>query len=305
MLGRPIDVFVPGQDPPGPSSFVRLRVDTELDPQCGFDDLSLADRFEALFDAIDPSTLTGLVIGASLMTEEDPAQPGDEVLELLFRHAPRLPNVDTLFVAHLTPLEDLDEGQHTTIPVRQLCDAFPSVRRFVYRGLDRVDLTGLEQRALETFVFQASGNTMYWFWDEVREGRLPNVTTLELASIGFGWECNHRDDVMVGLRANPLPRLRRLAFDHFLHPEEVLPPLLESNLLDRLEELSLTGSPIDDDWGERLLVALRGTSVTTLDVSQCSLSPPMVARFRELDVQLFADDQQPPPGASPEAWGQV
>lgn len=305
MFGRPIETFVPGDDPPDPSLLIRVRVDTELDPNGGFDDLSLADRFAALLDAVDPVELSGLVVGASLMTEEDPGQPGEEVLDLLCAHGPRLPNVDSLVVAHLTPLEELDEGEHVTVPFRRVLDAFPRVRHLAYRGLDRADLTGLESRPLDTFVFQAGGDTMYWFWDEAREGRLPDVTTLELGSIGFGWECNRRDDVAVALEANPLPRLRRLAFDHFSHPKEVLPALLESNLLDRLEALSLAGSPIDDEWGEPLLEAVRGRPLGKLDVSQCALSPLMVARFRELDLELLASDQQRPPGIPPEAWGEV
>lgn len=286
FAGRPVVRFQPkGPVPsvPDPSA-VAWRVDADY-----FDEEDVfAERFAGFLRAVDPAAVTALIVGQWGSAHED----GPPV-DLLVEAAPRLPNLEALFLGEMVS-EECEISWIIQGDVTPLLRAWPGLATLQVRGGTGLVLEPVRHETLRTLGFESGGLSD----DVVRAVAacdLPALTHLELwLGTGDYGATYHPDDLAPILAGDRLPALRHLGLRNAELADRVAAAVAAAPVVKRLEVLDLSMGVLSDAGAQALLDGQPLTHLRRLVLAHHYLSEAMAARLVETlpGVAVDVSDRQ-------------
>lgn len=251
------------------------------------DDLGDQDVVEYFLELDEARWVRELAIGN--VGHDGELDFGDTISRLA-KAADRLPSLESLFIGDFES-EDCELSWSVLGDLSPLFAAFPKLRALKLRAgqfeLERLDFPMLERLAIET------GGLTNASLEVVRKARWPHLRSLSLwfGQEDYGCDCTV-DGVAMLLERTDL-KLTHLGLANAEFTDELVPLLLKSPLLPRLETLDLSLGCLTGA-GARVLVEHREKlkHLKRLDLSRNCLSDADVESVRGLCAEVVVDDQE-------------
>jgi hypothetical protein len=288
IIGLPIQNYTPETGLTDPTS-VAYRVGTY------YNQYNLDALFKALHDEPQLSELRALVIGFWGVDGEY------DVPAMLLEIAPKLPNLEALFVGDIS----YDENEMSWIEQFDLgavVNAFPTLKYFQANGGQDLRLTGLAHERLETLLLITGGMSAEVV-EDVLTAPLPKLRTLELwtGADEYGASVTIDDlmPILVGTTypttSYPFPELTRLKLPNSELADEIAQTLAQSPVLARLEHLDLSQGLLSNQGLAALAASPHLSSLKSLHIDYSYVNDDdLIERIRAQGVEVSADDLKDP-----------
>jgi hypothetical protein len=269
----------------GPAIAYRLREEYD-------DKVTVADRLNLLLEQTGSDHLTALVIGA--WTGANEGDGAEEITKALIDAAPRLPQLKALFFGEIT-YEECEISWINQADVSPLLKAYPRLEVFRVRGGTGLSFSKFHHASLREIGIETGGLSR----KTIRELLLCDFPALEHLELLLG-EANYGFDATVEdfqpLFAGGLfPRLKFLGLMNSEIANDLAAVLVNSPIVDRIEELDLSMGNLDDEGVQSLHGLQQCATLKRLNVSHYFASQDAVAALAAvLPFELVADDRQEP-----------
>ncbi|MFF2330549.1 MULTISPECIES: STM4015 family protein [unclassified Streptomyces] len=249
------------------------------------DDLTFATLWQHFLDTVDTSRVRALLIGPWWEDEYESVAP---VVELLARHAERLPALRALFLADVI-------GEECELSWLPMCDITPVIEAFGHleeltvRGSgappdddEALDLKPVRHRALTSLRIE-SGGLPAGIVRAIGASELPALEHLELwlGVDEYGGNTTV-EDLAPLLSGATFPALRRLGLQNSEIQDEIAAAVASAPVVAQLESLSLAMGTLGDEGAQALLSGQPLTHLSLLDLHHHYISDPLVTRLKDL-----------------------
>ena len=267
----------------GPHVAYRLREEYD-------DEVSLHDRLETLLAQAGADRLTALIIGSWFGVGDGDAT--EAIIDQLVEVAPRLPGLRALFLGEMT-YEECELSWITQSNVSPLLEAYPSLQTLRIRGGSGLAFSSVRNESLRELAIE-TGGLMREVVQELFLCELPALEHLELLfgdeNYGFNGSV---EDLQPVLSGQLYPNLQFLGLMNSPIANEIAAAIVNSPIVDRIEELDLTMGNMDDVGVQSLHGLAEKRNLKRVNISHHYASETAVQKLRAaLSCELMADNAQ-------------
>lgn len=260
------------------------------------------DRFAGFLDAVPGERVRGLVVGA--WEEMFEAGASARIVEALVAARGRLPNLRALFVGDIVSEEcEISWIQQTDLS--PLFGAYPALEYFCARGGTGLQLGALRHQQLKTLVLQSGGLPAA----VTRAAIGADLPSLEHFELWLGTPDYGGDTALADLEpllaGQCFPRLRTLGLRDSEIADQIAAALATTPVIERLQTLDLSLGTLSDEGAAALLASPAVARLAKLDIHHHYCSDAMVARLKQLGIELDAGDPQEPDEDDGTVWRYV
>lgn len=285
FCGRQVIDFQDGKSWKGPDLAYRLREEYE-------DEVSVGDRLSSLLEQTDSGRLSALIIGA--WTGAFEGGGSQEIVAKLADSAPRLPELRALFFGEMT-YEECEISWINQSDMSPLLTAFPKLETFRVRGGTGLSFSKIRHPSLRELAIETGGLSR----STIRELFLCEFPALERLELLLG-EANYGfdgsvEDLQPVLSGRLFPSLKFLGLMNSTIANDIAAVLVNSPIIERLDEIDLSQGNLDDEGVNSLLALAPCTNLKRLDISRHYASQQAVDNLSEkLPFPVVAEDRQEP-----------
>ena len=263
------------------------RVETTYESE-----VDVGAEIAALAAAPGAERVRAIVIG---QWSSESGQEPDSVVEALIAAAPRLRNLEGIFLGDVT-CEECEISWLAQMDLGPLVRAYPGLRAFTARGGQGLRLSGLGHERLESLSLQAGGLPAEVV-EDILAGRLPALRRLELwlGSDNYGGTTSV-ETLRPLLDGDVLPALEYLGLrnaDDDL-ADAVAEAVSDAPILERLQTLDLSMGALTDAGAAALLDSPGVRGLRHLDLHHHYLTAAMQNRLRSLGISVDLSDAKDP-----------
>lgn len=270
-------------DRPGAHAY-RVSVDTDLDT--GSDGDRFVDCLNGLARETAAPDIAALVIG-----NWGAGEPAATAIDALRETRARWSGLRALFLGEMTS-EECELSWILQSDISPLLDAFPALEVLYVRGGQGLELTPVAHTALRKLVVETGGLDAE-FVAHLARSTFPALTHLELWLGEEGYGCTTTsEDLAPILAGERFPALRHLGLRNAEDQDDIAKALAEAPVLAQLEELDLSLGTLSDEGAAALLASPHLASLEKLDLHHHYMSPPMVAGFQALEIDVDVSEPQ-------------
>lgn len=219
------------------------------------------------------------------------------VVDALIDVHEQLPNLNALFIG------DIEDCQCMISSITQsnlslIFVAYPELEVMKIRG-DRfyhleegLSFDRLRHDKLKALIIESGG---------LRREVINQICRLELPALEYLELWTGRDDyggtssiedVMPIISGQQFPKLKYLGLRNSQYSDDIAFAIVQSPLIEQLIELDFSMGTLGDEGAEALLNCPAVNQLDTLNVDDNCLSRPMVARLKQLDIEVIASHQK-------------
>ncbi len=284
FAGRKIEEFDPEKGIQTISSAIRLSVDWDAADK----GTTLSSLFGKLLADPQSTQIEALVIGSW----EEPHDPGIQTfIDALIDNANRLPSLTALFVGEMT-YEDCEISWIIQGDYSALWGCFPHLERFQVRGGTGLSLGEIRQDSLKELVIETGGLASSII-HAVIAASLPNLEKLELwlGTDEYGWDGDPLVLVPL-LESTHFPKLKVLGLRDSEVADEIAAMVVESPLMEQLDELDLSLGTLGDDGARALVESPLVKRLKRLNLSHHYISDAVAGELKQLGIEIDLSDPQ-------------
>jgi len=269
----------------GPDKAYRIREDYD-------DEVSVADRLDALLALPESAKLSALIIGAWSTVSE--GNSSEKVVAKLVEIAPRLPNLRALFLGEMT-YEESELSWINQSDVSPILQAFPKLEIFTIRGGTELAFSPVAHSSLRELTIETGGLPR----SVLRELFLCDLPNLELLKLLLG-ESNYGfdgsvEDLQPLLSGKLYPRLHTLGLMNSEIADELAAVVVNAPIVDRIATLDLSMGNMTAEGIRSLHELASKKNLKLLDISHHFATEDEIAALTEaLSCEVVAEDPQEP-----------
>lgn len=256
------------------------------------DDVSIAERLDALTSHPQSSELRSLVVGAWSGACE--GNDATEIVGKLIDNAPRLSSLRAIFLGDIT-YEESELSWINQTDIGPLLRSYPKLEQLTIRGSNGLTISRVQHSALREFAIE-SGGLPRSVIRELFSCELPALERLELllGEENYGFD-GSVEDLQPLLAGQVFPKLRFLGLMNATIANDIAAFVVNAPIIARIETLDLSMGNLDDE-GVRSLFGLAGHgNLKRVDISHHYASKALVAELAAaLQCEVIADDPQSP-----------
>jgi hypothetical protein len=295
LAGEPVVDWCPGKPDPNHTTY---RISLSYEDEGA----QWTDRFAAFLDAVPTERITGLVVGAWEEMFEDGASA--TIVEALVVARDRLPNLRALFFGDIVSEEcEISWIQQTDIS--PLFDAYPKLEYFCVRGGTGLQLGALHHRHLKSLIIQSGGLGAA----VTRAAIMADLPALEHLELWLGTDEYGGDTTVADLQplfsGTYFPNLHYLGLRDSAIADQIALAIAQAPILERIRVLDLSLGTLGDEGATALLASPLVARLAKLDIHHHFCSNDVMARLRQLGIEVDVGEQEVPDVYGGEAWRYV
>ena len=233
--------------------------------------------------------LTELVIGCWGNPWEENCQ---EVINGIVANAGRFSHIEKLFLGDMN-FEECEVSWIMQGDYSGLWKAMPQLKELTIKGSTNLTLGAIQHENLESLTIICGGLGKDVL-EEISRAKLPNLKKL-LLYIGiddYGFDGN-ADTVREMLAASDFPKLTYLGITDSEIQDELTEVVLESKYIRQITTLDLSNGTLTDKGGELLLEKIPGLpNIEKLDLHYHYLSDEMMEKLENLSLDVDVSEQE-------------
>jgi len=259
------------------------------------------DKFAGFLDHPVSETISDLVVGAwCLYSDED----STEVVEALVAARNELPNLEGLFLGDISS-EESEISWINQSDISPLFNAYLALEHFCVRGGTGLRFGALRHERLKSLIVQSGGLGR----DTVRELATAHLPVLEYLELWLG-DPNYGGDATVDdlrpiLSGQGFPKLSYLGLCDSMITDDIAVALDGAPILERIRVLDLSMGTLGDAGAEALLANPAISRLEKLDIHHHYCSDAVVARLKDLGIEVDTSDRQREDEYGGESWRYV
>ncbi|MEJ2608952.1 MAG: STM4015 family protein [Candidatus Thiodiazotropha sp.] len=284
FANRNIEEFDQNKGIQDASNAIRLSI--------GWDDANEGLTLLGLFNKLLADPLAGDIEALIIGPWEEAYESGiQSFIDELVGKANRLPRLCALFIGEMTYQECeiswIIQGNYSA-----LWGCFPRLELFRVRGSSELTLGEIHQESLKELVIE-SGGLPSSVINEVTTASLPNLEKLELwlGDDNYGWEGDPLV-ILPLLASTRFPKLTVLGLRDSMAADQIAAMIVDSPLLEQLEELNLSLGTLGDEGACALLNAPRIKKLKRLDLSHHYISDALARELKQLCIEVDLSNKQ-------------
>ena len=214
------------------------------------------------------------------------------VIDMFVENADKFSHLESLFLGDMD-YESCEVSWIVQGDYSKLWAALPNLKSLTIKGSQELELGTIEHQNLQKLEIICGGLGSYVV-KSIVEAKLPNLESLKLylGVEDYGGDVSV-DDVIPLLDKAKFPKLKYLGLMDSEIVDDLIAPVLESNILPQLETLDLSYGTLSDEGGNLLLDdAGKLSHLKLLNLEYHYLSDEMTEKLKKLPIKVNVSDPQ-------------
>lgn len=249
----------------------------------------ITDRIENFLKDPQASSIEALVFG---MWNENVADGDSSVIvNALVAASDRLKNLKALFIGDIT----YDESEISWIVqsnISPILEAYPNLEVLRVRGGENLSFSPARHDKLKALIVETGGLRS----EVITQILALHLPALEHLELWLGREDYGGDSSIATLRPildiQLFPELKYLGLRDSEYSDDIAEAVVNSSAIQQIKVLDLSLGTLGDEGAEALLKSAAVNRLEILNVSDNFLSEGAIARLKQLNIQVMADNQK-------------
>lgn len=216
------------------------------------------------------------------------------VIDVFVENPDKFSHIESLFLGDMD-YESCEVSWIIQGDYSKLWAALPNLKSITIKGSQELTLGDIKHDKLEKIEIICGGLGADVI-ESIAKGNLPNLNTLKLylGVDNYGFDANV-DDIKALLDKNKFPKLKYLGLMDSEIIDDLVPVILESNILPQLETLDLSYGTLSDQGGA--ILAENGDKLAhlkMLNLEHHYMTEEMMAKIKSLPCKVDLSDPQDP-----------
>lgn len=284
FYGMDVVDFQGAEDWKGTGVVYRFRVDWDSDH-------SVSDLVSLFCEQSSLDTIKAIVIGS--WSGDDPSNTSESIVEVLVQNAGKLSGLKAIFFGDIIS-EENEISWINQSDLTPLLKAFPNLEHLTIRGGTDLAVGPLQHAGLKHLAIQTGGLNSEVV-RSISQSEFPNLEHLELwlGTDNYGGTVTI-EDLQPLLTGDLFSNLRYLGIRNTDGIDDMVPTIVNSPLLKRIEILDLSLGNLTDIGARSLLKLSENRSLKLVDLSHHYLTSDMQQALSKLPMKILLDDANAP-----------